>query len=281
MKKALTIILIIFITGITFSVFSQVKQVSPAKSQKISKKKSKKQKPKLISLGVVNGRALNLVEPEYPESARLLNLSGKVQVEIIIDEAGYVLEAKTLKGHKLLRKASLEAAKNSKFAPFFLNEVSTRVKGIIIYNFLPNNLNWLEIGFNAIESERIKDFLPEDFIEEKNLILKMNSTDTPYDPDGFKNLVFSIENKLRTDEKNLWLFKLGITLRKLIDNQWEDEAKINSVTEIQTLIYIKPQQVSPNLISKLENLVKLNQGNTDFFNQELLSIFDKFHIFGK
>jgi hypothetical protein len=142
-------------------------------------------------------------------------------------------------------------------------------------------LNWLEIGYFSPETERIKRFLPEDFFAEKEIITKMNSTETPYDPDGHKKLFFSIENKLQNDQKSLWLFKLGITLRKLIDNPWDQEPKVNLVTEIQTMLYSKPENVSPHLINKLENIVRLNQENPKLIMEEFVTIFDKFYILGK
>lgn len=281
MKKALTIIIFILFTGFSFSIFSQIKKANKTKPQKTSKKTTKNQKPKLISLGVVNGRALNLVVPEFPRSAVLINLRGTVQVEIVIDEDGYVMEAKVLRGHPLLRNICSEAAKNSKFTPYFLDEKPRKVTGIIAYIFLPKNLNWLEIGYYSTETDKIKNFLPKDFTEEKSLIEKMNSPETSYHPDNYKNLIFSIENKLRTDEKNHWLFKLGMTLRNLMDNQWDNESKINALTEIQTLIYIKSPDASPNLNIKLEKLINLNQKNSDLFNKELLSILDNSFIYGK
>lgn len=281
MTKRILIIFLTTITGLSVTALAQDQNAGQAKQAADHKTSTKKPNTKLISKGVINDRALIFVEPDYPPAAGELTISGKVRVEVVLDEAGYVIEAKALTGHSLLTKPSVEAAKNSKFAPFFLDQEPIRVKGIIIYNFKTNKLNWLEIAFYSPETERIKRFLPDNFIEEKHIITKMNATDTPYDPDGYNNLVFSIENKLRFDEKNLWLFRLGLIFRKLVDNQSDQEKKINSVTEIQTLLSLKPENVSSNLIENLKTMVKLNQQDLEKFDKKLQVIINKFYIFGR
>lgn len=95
------------------------------------------QTPKTISKGVLNGSAVILTIPAYPESARAVRASGAVNVQATLDEQGNVVSANAVSGHPLLRAASVEAARNSKFAPTTLAGVPVRVTGIIIYNFVP------------------------------------------------------------------------------------------------------------------------------------------------
>lgn len=90
-----------------------------------------------ISLGPVNGKATYLPKPAYSEAAKAIRASGQVQVQVTIDETGNVTSATAVSGHPLLRGASVEAARISKFTPTLLGGRPVRVTGIIIYNFLP------------------------------------------------------------------------------------------------------------------------------------------------
>ena len=93
--------------------------------------------PKTISGGVLNGKATTLVKPKYPDEARAAKASGAVNVQITIDEQGNVISAKAVSGDSLLRAASEDAARQSKFAPTLLQGVPAKVTGVIIYNFVP------------------------------------------------------------------------------------------------------------------------------------------------
>ena len=93
--------------------------------------------PRKISCGVLNGKAINLVKPQYPAEARAAKASGAVNVQVTIDEQGNVISAKAVSGDALLRTASEEAARQSKFSPTLLQGVPVMVTGVIIYNFVP------------------------------------------------------------------------------------------------------------------------------------------------
>ena len=86
--------------------------------------------------GVINGRAMELVQPAYPAIARQAHASGEVVVLVIIDKEGKVMAAQIVDGHPLLRVAALKAARASRFTPTSLNEKPVNVLGKIIYNFV-------------------------------------------------------------------------------------------------------------------------------------------------
>lgn len=90
---------------------------------------------KVISGGVVNGRAINLVVPNYPSSVRTLNIKGEVKVQVMIDENGRVISASAVSGHPLLRNSAVAAARASVFSPTTLSDQKVRVSGFIVYNF--------------------------------------------------------------------------------------------------------------------------------------------------
>lgn len=90
------------------------------------------------SLGVVNGKASYLPKPAYPPPAAALNIQGKVDVQVTIDESGKVISAKAASGHPLLRPAAERAAWAARFTPTLLSHVPVKVTGVIVYNFTRN-----------------------------------------------------------------------------------------------------------------------------------------------
>ena len=89
-----------------------------------------------ISGGVLNGKAVRLVQPPYPAIARSAHASGQVKVQIVIDENGNVISATPVSGHPLLQGAAAAAARQSKFTPTKLSGMPVKVSGVIIYNFV-------------------------------------------------------------------------------------------------------------------------------------------------
>lgn len=110
--------------------------------------------PRTVNGGIVNGRAISLPKPEYPEGARNAGISGTIGVNIILDENGNVSEARAeindmgkrvdvdgtkldpLPADPMLREAAENAAWKAKFAPTVLSGQPVRVKGMIVYNFV-------------------------------------------------------------------------------------------------------------------------------------------------
>ena len=56
-------------------------------------------------------------DPEYPEIARRMNITGTVKTEIVISPEGTVKSVKVLGGHPLLVDAVQKALKRWKYAP--------------------------------------------------------------------------------------------------------------------------------------------------------------------
>ncbi|HVS21915.1 MAG TPA: TonB family protein [Pyrinomonadaceae bacterium] len=74
-------------------------------------------KSAILAGDIVNGKALSLPRPPYPEEARAIGASGVVRVQIKIDEEGKVIEANALCGHPLLAKPAEAAARRARFHP--------------------------------------------------------------------------------------------------------------------------------------------------------------------
>jgi TonB family protein len=101
-------------------------------------------KPKgSISAGILNGKAISLPKPPYPEDARKSRLSGKVEVQVLIDENGKVISANAISGleNVSLRLAAEAAALKATFSPTKLRGEPVKVSGVIVYNFVAEKSN--------------------------------------------------------------------------------------------------------------------------------------------
>ncbi|MGB7069702.1 MAG: TonB family protein [Pyrinomonadaceae bacterium] len=94
--------------------------------------------PPVQSLGVVNGRAIELPKPNYPEHARSVGAQGNVDVAVTIDEHGNVISARAINGHPFLKIESEKAARKARFTPTYLSKVPVKVTGVIVYKFSRN-----------------------------------------------------------------------------------------------------------------------------------------------
>lgn len=88
-----------------------------------------------VSGGVLNGKAVNLPAPDYPDFAKRSRISGVVSVEVVIDESGKVISAKASSGPGMLQGAAVNAALRAKFSPTLLSGQPVKVTGFINYNF--------------------------------------------------------------------------------------------------------------------------------------------------
>jgi TonB family protein len=90
---------------------------------------------KPVTGGVLNGKALTLPKPLYPQAAKTARAAGVVSVEVVIDEKGKVISAKAVDGHALLRGAAVAAAQAARFSPTLLSGQPVKVAGQINYSF--------------------------------------------------------------------------------------------------------------------------------------------------
>jgi len=89
-----------------------------------------------ISGGVLNGRAIVLPRPDYPDEARAARAAGTVVVQVVVDEYGNVTSAKAISGPPVLHQPSVAAALQAKFSPTTLMGEPVKVTGVITYNFV-------------------------------------------------------------------------------------------------------------------------------------------------
>jgi len=86
--------------------------------------------------GRVRGQEIiKRVEPNYPGLARQTHLAGVVLIDAVIDENGNVMEMKVVSGHPLLIQSALNAVRQWKYKPTYLNDVPVPVQLIITITF--------------------------------------------------------------------------------------------------------------------------------------------------
>ena len=92
--------------------------------------------PKVVSKGVITSQAIALPKPAYPAMAKQARIQGVVSVQVLIDESGKVVSARTISGHPLFANVSQQAAYSARFSPTRLGDQAVKVSGVITYNFV-------------------------------------------------------------------------------------------------------------------------------------------------
>lgn len=90
---------------------------------------------KPVSGGVLNGTAVVLPPPVYPDAAKRMRTGGVVSVDVVLDETGKVVSAIASSGPPILRDAAVKAALKARFSPTKLSGQPVKVSGVINYKF--------------------------------------------------------------------------------------------------------------------------------------------------
>ena len=91
-----------------------------------------------VSQGVSQGLLIKRVQPHYPQSALALHAQGAVQIEATINKEGSVVNPKVLKGDPLLARAALEAVRQWRYKPYYLDGGPVEIQTEITINFKAN-----------------------------------------------------------------------------------------------------------------------------------------------
>jgi len=94
-------------------------------SDKIYDFESVEEKPKVLIYS----------EPDYPDLARKAGVSGKVLLEVVIDEKGDAIKTKVIKSLGMLDRSAIEAAKTSKYRPGLIDKKPVKVKMEVPFYF--------------------------------------------------------------------------------------------------------------------------------------------------
>ena len=277
--KKLTFLFFIFTL-----LFVSTTEAQKRKTSKRSTKSKVVKKEKIISAGVVNGRAIKMEIPDYPVVARYAKIYGTVKVLVLIDEQGNVTDAKVVSGNPLLFGNTISAALNSKFEPITIGGNPVKVSGIIYYYFDLCEYTWLDIGV-SLKSFRLNKMLPFGFDEEKQLYETYLKTDAEERDAILDSIRASIENKIRDDEKNLWLFQVGILTTEIAELKYKynEKKKAENIDTLKTFLLNSPKNISPLLIEKLKLIVELSETkqSTEKFWTQMNYIWDNVSLLGR
>ncbi len=94
--------------------------------------------PLRVGGNVQAARIINRVQPEYPEEARRIGISGTVRLHVIVAKDGSMKQLEVMSGHPLLQQAALDAVRQWRYQQTFLNgspvEVDTTIDVIFALN---------------------------------------------------------------------------------------------------------------------------------------------------
>jgi protein TonB len=88
-----------------------------------------------VSQGVSEGLLLHKVTPNYPPLARQARIQGSVILAAVISKTGTIENLHLQSGHPMLAPAAIEAVKQWKYKPYFLNGEPVEVETVITVNF--------------------------------------------------------------------------------------------------------------------------------------------------
>jgi len=87
-----------------------------------------------VSQGVSQGLLIHKVQPQYPPLARQARVQGTVVLQAVIGKDGTIQNLHVVSGHPMLTASALEAVKQFRYKPYFLNgepvEVETTINVI-------------------------------------------------------------------------------------------------------------------------------------------------------
>jgi len=88
-----------------------------------------------VSQGVSQGMLIKRVQPVYPAQARQMGLEGAVQLMASIAKDGSIRSVKQLSGDAILGRAAIDAVRQWKYKPYFLNAEPVEIQTQITVNF--------------------------------------------------------------------------------------------------------------------------------------------------
>jgi TonB family protein len=91
-----------------------------------------------ISQGVSQGLLIKRVQPKYPQAALAVRAQGAVQIEATINKEGNVTNLKVLSGDPVLARAALEAVRQWRYKPYYLDGAPVEIETQITVNFKAN-----------------------------------------------------------------------------------------------------------------------------------------------
>ena len=176
--------------------------------------------PRVVSAGVVNGVAKQLVKPPYPTAARAVRATGAVSVQVTIDEQGKVVAATAVSGHPLLRSAAVVAARASSFVPTLVDGRPIKTTSVIVYNFTdPSIASEVDVKEGVLTPE--KALSPEEQAEQERLAEERRRENEAAEKEALRRQAVAVRF-------HFWVFAVWERLQKNQAAPSENEARFVS-----------------------------------------------------
>jgi protein TonB len=88
-----------------------------------------------VSQGVSQGLLIKSVPPVYPPIARQMHIQGSVELQANIGKDGSITKVKLLSGEAALSRAAIDAVKQWKYKPYYLNDQPVEIQTQITVKF--------------------------------------------------------------------------------------------------------------------------------------------------
>jgi protein TonB len=88
-----------------------------------------------VSQGVTEGLLMKKVQPNYPPLARSARIQGQVVLQAVIGKDGTIQNLRAISGHPMLTPAAIDAVRQWRYKPYFLNGEPVEVDTQITVNF--------------------------------------------------------------------------------------------------------------------------------------------------
>jgi protein TonB len=88
-----------------------------------------------VSAGVTEGLLIHKVQPTYPPLARSARIQGTVVLQAVIGKDGTIQNLRAVSGHPMLTPAAIDAVRQWRYKPYFLNGEPVEVDTQITVNF--------------------------------------------------------------------------------------------------------------------------------------------------
>lgn len=92
--------------------------------------------PNVRTSVMMEGNLIHKVEPQYPAIAKQLHIEGSVIIQAWISRDGLIERAQVVSGHPLLTHAALDAVRQWRYRPYYLNHEPVEVETEITVNFI-------------------------------------------------------------------------------------------------------------------------------------------------
>jgi len=83
----------------------------------------------------MEGNLIRRVQPEYPALAKQARIQGTVVLRAVIDREGIIQDLQVMSGRPLLVQAAINAVRQWRYRPYYLNDQAVEVETQVTVNF--------------------------------------------------------------------------------------------------------------------------------------------------